>query len=171
MERLLAAYSKKVVNLAYRMTGRREDAEDLAQAALVEILKSVAGFGGRSRFSTWAYRVALNVIGQELRKRRMDEVPLLERESIADPLPASDPVIHTERAELHDRVNEALQKLPTEQREVVLLHVLHQLTHTETAAALGCPVGTVKSRLSGAFRKLRALLGEYEAQVLEVNSK
>lgn len=171
MEELLSRYGKKMLNLAYRMTGRREDSEDLAQAALVEILRSVGSFRERSKFSTWAYRVAMNVIGQELRKTRVEEVPLPERELVANPAAGGDPGTQAQRTELSDRLNGALQKLPAEQREVVVLHELQQLTYTETASALGCPVGTVKSRLSNAFKRLRVLLGEFEASSIGVSSR
>jgi RNA polymerase sigma-70 factor (ECF subfamily) len=111
------------------------------------------------------------VIGQELRKTRFEEVPLPERELVANPESGGDPGIHVERAELSGRLDQALQRLPAEQREVVVLHELQQLTYSETAAALGCPVGTVKSRLSNAFKRLRVLLGEFEASSIGVSSR
>lgn len=156
-ERLLDLYEDKVYNLVHRMVGAA-DAEDVAQDALIEICKAVVSFRGDSSLGTWVHRVAVNVCLEHRRRRRPESVPLeaeiLEREP--DPLP--DLAETVMRGEIKGSVNAAIDSLPDLHRDVVVLHELQGLTYAECAEALGCPVGTVKSRLSNAFVKLRELL-------------
>ena len=155
-EKLLDLHEDRVFNLVHRMVGEA-DADDVAQDALVEICKSVAGFRGDSSLATWVHRVAANVCLEHRRKRKVLFVPLEEHaECEADP--QADPSSRLEASEVKGNVDAALGKLSEAHRDVVILHELHGMTYSECAKALGCPVGTVKSRLSNAFGKLRELL-------------
>ena len=156
-EKLLDLHEDRVYNLVHRMVGE-SDADDVAQDALVEICKSVSGFRGDSSLATWVHRVAANVCLEHRRKRRVVFVPIEETNVESDPDPQSDPSQALEASEVRGSVDAALGKLSEVHRDVVILHELHGLTYTECAKALGCPVGTVKSRLFNAFVKLRELL-------------
>lgn len=160
-EELLDLYEARVYNLARRTVGQ-QDAEDVAQEALIEICRSIGSFRGESGLSTWVYRVAMNVCLQHRRRRGAETVPLDETLREADP--KGDPSEAAARRQTSADVDKAVQTLPELYRDVVVLHEMHGLTYTECAAALGCPVGTVKSRLSEAFRKLRGLLRDYASE-------
>jgi RNA polymerase sigma-70 factor (ECF subfamily) len=162
-EHLLDLYEGKVFGLVSRMVGCA-DAEDVAQEALVRICRSVHGFRGDSKLSTWVYRVAVNACLEYRRKRRPELVSL--DEDFPEPAAGSefDPAEVAVRGEVKLKVNDAIDLLPDIHRDVVILHELQGLTYQECAAVLGCPVGTVKSRLSNAFVKLRELLKEYASE-------
>jgi RNA polymerase sigma-70 factor, ECF subfamily len=162
-ETLLDLYEEKVYDVARRMVGA-QDAEDVAQEALIEICRSVCGFGGRSKLGTWAYRVAMNVCLQHLRKRRPDNAAIEDDFLEPQSDPADDPAEEAVRREVAGRVDEAIEMLPDLHRSVVILHELRGMTYRECADALGCPVGTVKSRLSNAFSRMREMLREYAAE-------
>lgn len=157
LEKLLDLYEDRVFALAQRMVGPAE-AEDAAQEALIQICSSIGGFRGRSDLSTWVYRVTVNVCLQHRRRRNPEVTPLeddaLERQADPD----ADPAAAIDRNQLKSRVDAAIDALPEVYRDVVVLHELMGLTYRECAAVLECPVGTVKSRLSSAFVKLRELL-------------
>jgi len=162
-EALLDGCQDKVYGMVRRMVGE-PDAEDVAQDALVEVCNSVKGFQGRAKLSTWVYRVAMNVCLEHRRKRRLETMPI--EESLLDSLagPEPEPSSVAMRNEDTQTVNAAIDSLPEIHRDVVVLHELQGLTYNECAEVLGCPVGTVKSRLSNAFRALRELLREYASE-------
>lgn len=156
-ERLLDLHQDRVYNLVYKMVGPAE-AEDVAQDALVEVCRAVVSFRGDSSLTTWIHRVAVNVCLEHRRRRRVESVPLEEELLEREPDPAGDPSEALAQGEAKRRVDAAIDSLPDLHRDVVVLHELHGLTYAECAKALGCPVGTVKSRLANAFVKLRESL-------------
>lgn len=158
-ELLLDRCERRVFNLALRMLGDASDAEDAAQDIFVEVHRSLPRFRGDSRLDTWVHRIAVNVCLQRRRKRSVSTVELLEQDLGATA--EGDPFREAARSELRDVVASAVRRLPEGQREVVLLHGMQGLSYSEVARALDCPVGTVKSRLSSAFKKLRELLEGY----------
>lgn len=164
-EKLLERYERRVFNLAFRMLGgNRSEAEDATQDIFVEVHRSLPRFRGDARLDTWIHRIAVNVCLQRRRKRVLPTAELPETD-----LPdgaTGDPFEAAARGELRDILLVALDHLPAPQRDVVLLHGMQGLTYVEVAEALSCPVGTVKSRLSTGFKRLRELLGGYlgEAQ-------
>ncbi len=162
-EQLLDLYEDRVFNLACRMVGKA-DAEDAAQDALIEIYKSIAGFRGRSSLSTWIYRVTANVCLQHRRRRRPEVSPMEPDLADCQADPGGDPVGIAVKSEVASQVDAAIWALGDTHRDVVVLHELQGLTYRECAAVLGCPVGTVKSRLFNAFGKLRELLREYASE-------
>lgn len=156
-EQLLDSCEDKVYSLVHRMVGAA-DAEDVAQDALIEICKAVLNFRGDSSLATWVHRVAVNVCLEHRRKRRPLCVAFEDEVGESEPDPGPDPSETVVRGELKGNVDAAIDMLPELHRDVVVLHELQGLTYAECAKALGCPVGTVKSRLSNAFVKLRELL-------------
>ncbi|MCC6445693.1 MAG: RNA polymerase sigma factor [Armatimonadetes bacterium] len=161
---LLDRYEVRMFQLAYRMLGCRADAEDAAQEIFLEVYRSIARFQGRAAFSTWLYRVAVNVCLEFRRRRRRNEVPLSGLENALSDGRDVDPEESAMVGELQQEVHKAILSLPEPHRQVVVLHELQGLTYAEIAKALNCPVGTVKSRLFHAFRKLRESLQGYMAE-------
>lgn len=160
------AYGPRVHRLVRRHTRTESDAEDVTQEIFVDLYRGMAGFRGASSLATWVYRVSLNHCLKHRERRPPEFLPYDDaRHAEADP--AAGPVQCAARRELADQVQTALDDLTPAHREVVVLHELHGLTYGECAEAMGIPVGTVKSRLSHAFRRLRAQLGGY---VLETPS-
>lgn len=158
-EALMDRYDRRLYNLALRMLdGDAGEAEDAAQDIFVEIHRALPSFRGGSRLDTWVHRIAVNVC---LQRRRNKRLPTGELDEALPSLDGPDPLGEAVRSELRDRVGAAVQTLPEGQREVVLLHGMQGLSYAEVAEALGCPVGTVKSRLSTAFKRLRTLLAGY----------
>ena len=160
-ETLLDLYETRVYRLALRFTNSVADAEDVTQEIFVAVYKGLGQFRGSSALGTWIYRVAMNHCLEFRRKRKLDCMPYDEELRIASSDWREDPFLSAERHELSSRVEEALKCLSPLHRDVIVLHELQGMTYQEVAAALDVPVGTVKSRLSNAFRRLRDLLGGY----------
>jgi RNA polymerase sigma-70 factor (ECF subfamily) len=162
-EALLDLYEDRVYNLVRRMVGE-QDACDVAQEALIEICNSVKSFRGASSLGTWVHRVAANVCLEHRRRRRILFVPI-EDETISQQADhTQDPAESAINKCIMCDVNAALEALPEQQRDVVILHELQGLTYSECAEVMGCPIGTVKSRLSNAFLKLREILKGYSSE-------
>jgi RNA polymerase sigma-70 factor (ECF subfamily) len=160
-EQLLDHYETRVYRLALRYANSVPDAEDLTQEIFIGIHRNIGQFGGRSSLSTWIYRVAVNHCLEYRRRKRPECVPYEEELGLASQSWRDDPVASTTMNELSSEIDTALEKLSPIHRDVILLHELHGLTYGECAETLGVPVGTVKSRLSNAFTRLRELLGGY----------
>lgn len=161
-EEFIDAFAARVHALARRHARTEADAEDLTQEVFIDLCRAIHNFRGDSALSTWVYRVAMNHCLKHRGRAKPEALPLDEERDEAGA--AGDPLRHAARAELSGRIDGALSHLTPEHRDVVVLHELHGLTYGECAAALGVPVGTVKSRLFHAFRRLRGLLGAYVAE-------
>ena len=161
LDSLLRRHQPRLWALCRRMTGSDADADDATQEALVSIVRALPRFDGRSRFGTWAYRIAVNASLDELRRRRRRPEPGLPGD--AD-LPAGlgpEPVATTpgpDGAALTVDVNTALRRLPPEFRAPVVLRDLCGLDYAEIAEVLGVPPGTVRSRISRGRAALAPLL-------------
>jgi RNA polymerase sigma-70 factor (ECF subfamily) len=165
-EQLMDAYETRVYRLALRFTGNAADAEDVTLEVFHGVYRSIGRFRGGSSLGTWIYRIAMNHCLEFRRKRRLDTEPYDETTSVATGNWRHDPEQSATRAELSQHVEAAINSLSPLHRDVVVLHELQGLTYSEVAETLNVPVGTVKSRLSNAFRRLRDQLGGY---VLEGN--
>lgn len=146
--------------LTRRYAACEADAEDLMQEIFLDLYRSMASYRGESSLLTWAYRIALNHCLKHVRRRSLVTVPYDEAWDEADSEERG-PAQYAARRELCDQVQTALGTLSPDHRDIVILHELQDLTYTECAAILQIPVGTVKSRLSTAFRRLRDCLGDY----------
>lgn len=143
----------------YYLTGNAEQAADLTQLTFVEAWKSLRSFQGRSSLRTWLHTIAVRVWWrQQKRDGKMDTDPLLES------MPAGTPDPHTAAlaAVEWSHVSCAVTRLPPIYRSVIVLSYLEEMSHTEIAAALSIPVGTVKSRLQEAMHRLRRMLSHLE---------
>ncbi len=160
-EELLDAYETRVYRLALRFTGSIPEAEDTTQEIFVAIYSALPKFKAKSSLGTWIYRIAMNHCLEFRRKRKLDSLPYDEELALATTDWRDDPAQSANRQELSAKVEAALRCLSPQHRDVIVLHELQGLTYQEVATMLNVPVGTVKSRLSNAFRKLRGLLSGY----------
>jgi RNA polymerase sigma-70 factor, ECF subfamily len=161
-EALVRRHERPVFRLALRMLGNREEAEDVAQEALLSLHRHGHRFRRESRFSTFVYRVTANAAlnrRRTLGRSRARERLLAERESGFDPSPSPrDPGDALVGAEAQARVQEALQELSPDLRLAVVLFDIEGLPYGEIARVLEVPEGTVKSRIHRARNALREKL-------------
>lgn len=158
LDRLLRAHYERLHALCRRLTGNEADADDATQEALIAIARGLAAgrFDGRSRFSTWAYRVATNACFDELRRRRRRPEPTPDTVvETADGRAVSPADAATARVD----VDAALSRLTPDFRAAVVLRDLCQLDYAEIAEVLGIPPGTVRSRIARGRAALAPLLG------------
>ena len=142
LETLLARHLDAIHAICRRILGHPEDALDATQEALIAISRGIKRFDGRSRFTTWMYRVATNAALDEARRRRRRPLPsehLPERVATADATDAVDARLD---------VDAALATLPADFRAAVALRDLAGLDYAEIAVVLDIPIGTVRSRIA-----------------------
>jgi RNA polymerase sigma-70 factor (ECF subfamily) len=159
LDTLLRDHTALVHGVCRRILGNPDDALDATQEALIAIARKIGSFDGRSKFSTWAYRVATNAALDEARRRNRRPVPL-ETMPETGRTPARD----TESG-IADRLDldAALAGLTPEYRAAVALRDLVGMDYAEIAEVLGIPAGTVRSRISRGRAALADLLGNREA--------
>ena len=164
-EVLVREYEKNVYNLALRMTGNSEDAYDMSQEAFIKAYNSLTAFRGDSKFSVWLYRIVSNVCLDFLRSRNRRPTSSLSVENddgeeveldIADEEQTPEKLL--ERSLTRDAVRRGLLSLPDDHRQILLLREIEGLSYDEISEALGLEVGTVKSRIFRARKKLCAFL-------------
>jgi RNA polymerase sigma-70 factor (ECF subfamily) len=158
---LVLRWERPIYALAYRQIGREEDARDVVQDAFLRAFRALPGFKGQAKFSSWLYRITLNLCRDWLRRQRrapfvptpegVDDVadlatPDMDAESIEDVVT---------RKNLSQHVARAMRLLPEEQRSAILLKEYHGLTFQEIAELQGCPLSTVKTRLYQGLTVLR----------------
>jgi RNA polymerase sigma-70 factor (ECF subfamily) len=160
-EEFLDSYGARVQYLVRRTVENRTDAEDLTQEIFVHLYRNIGSYRGDAALATWVYRVALNQCAKHAQKRPPQNVALEEQNEQASPDWRSNPEQAAVKSELSERVHDALEQLSPLHKEVVVLHELYGLTYQECAQALQVPIGTVKSRLFNAIRRLRDGLSEY----------
>jgi len=176
LEELLTRYEDKVYNLAYRMVGNREDAEDVLQETFINVIRALDRFQGRSSFSTWIYRVAANTALTRLRKQSrkvktedefLDSVYAIRKAAQAG-AQLSDWSDNPARELLNDEamqmMNQAIAGMPEIYRAVFVLRDIEELSTAEAAAVLDLSEAAVKSRLHRARIYLRNELSGYFGQ-------
>lgn len=154
---LVDRYKNLVYAMVSRMVSDRTQADDLAQEVFLKVHRGLPYFRGDARLSTWIYRIVANVC-TEARARRQPEVPL---DGDVEDRPriergAQDGAFAG--MELRDRLEKALAQLPDNYRVLVAPHYLDGVQYDALAEALGLPIGTVKTHLYRAKRRLRELL-------------
>jgi RNA polymerase sigma-70 factor (ECF subfamily) len=163
---IMRRYGSKMVNLAYRITGDRELAEDIGQETFLRAYRSAARYREISKFSTWLHTIAINLCRNELRRRKFRMFSLegmAERDEdskvrvdIADE--KSTPDREVERKELGHLIKSAIATLPEKFRTPLVLRDMQGLTYEEIGEMLGLPEGTVKSRINRARLRVKELL-------------
>ncbi len=164
-ELLVLEYQKNVYNVALRITGNAEDAADMAQEAFIKAFNSISSFKGDSRFSVWLYRIVSNVSVDFLRSkaRRPSSSLSIENEEgetveleIADESLSPEKLLETKLSS--QAVRRGLDSLPEDYRQILLLREIQGLSYDEIAQILDIEIGTVKSRIFRARKKLCAYL-------------
>lgn len=171
-EEVVARYKDAIYNYIWRMVSNRDDVEDLTQEVFVRAFTSFKRFRHDSNLKTWLYRIATNLCIDRYRRKALENKIMRPLDQIgADeendakwsdvPDVRFDPLHTYERRELQAEVQRALSLLPGKLRSAILLYDIQGLTYEEIAEALGCPIGTVKSRLFNGRMQLRKLLKPY----------
>ena len=162
---LVLRWERPIYALAYRQIGREDDARDVTQEAFLRAFRALPGFKGQAKFSSWLYRITLNLCRDWMRRQmRTPFVPTpegMEAEDLAvqddgEAVTVEDAVA---QRDLTRHVARAMRVLPEEQRSAVLLKEYHGLTFQEIAELQGCPLSTVKTRLYQGLSVLRRELG------------
>jgi RNA polymerase sigma-70 factor (ECF subfamily) len=163
---LILRWERPIYALAYRTIGREEEARDVCQEAFLRAYRALPGFKGQAKFSSWLYRITLNLCRDWIRKQRRQPVSQIPEDADIDEMAASTgPVESIEdlvaRRELSSVVEDAMTHLPEEQRTAIILKEYHGMTFQEIADLQGCPLSTVKTRL---YQGLSVLRRELELQ-------
>lgn len=162
-EELVARYERKVYSIAYRFTGNKEDAYDLAQEAFLRAYQSLKNFKNNASFSTWISKIISNICIDQLRKIKrnpqtsLDEEIWLEEGSVTKQIqdggPTPEQII--ENKELKKYLQGLILQLNPEYRMVIVLRDIYGYSYEEIAEMMDCSLGTVKSRLNRARKALK----------------
>lgn len=162
---LVVRYQNKIYTLCVRTIGDRDEGADLAQEAFFKAWQAISSFQGESSFSTWLYRLTINVCLDAMRKRSrrqsIDGAISLDDDEQTWQEPADfsqEPQQRLEKLELQDAVERGLQELPEHHRRPLILREISGLSYQEIAKVLDLDLGTVKSRIARARLHLRKIL-------------
>jgi len=170
---LIQQCNQRMYLLALRITRNQEDAEDAHQEAMLKAHRHWRQFEGRSRFTTWISRIAINEALMTLRKRRRSrQVPLENLPEQSEPVVPSfglvahveDPESYYSRGQLRESLLRAVRNLRADYRQVFILRAIEERSTRDTARALKLSISTVKTRLRRARRELRGMLLADRAQ-------
>jgi RNA polymerase sigma-70 factor (ECF subfamily) len=157
---LVRRWEGPLARIAYRITGRMDEAEDVRQRVLLKLLEAPGAVRRPERFAAWLHRAVVNAALSSLRHGKRREgfrERLREHAPIVDESHAHDPLVADEQAR---RLAAALDRLEPETRALLSLRFDEDLTFAEIAAAMGRPATTIKSRLARAVDRLRGLMAE-----------
>jgi len=160
-EQFIHRFQGRVYNVTFHMTHDAERAADLAQEALLQVLRSLPRFRGEANLTTWIHGLTMRVCLHHLRRERRRQTESWEEVSAHRSEPVSPevrPLEAVSRQQVQHLVHQAVGSLALPFRSVIVLHGLAGMTYEETAAALDLPVNTVKTRVHRAKAKLRAWL-------------
>ena len=169
-EALLREHKNRIFGYICRLTNDSPDAEDLAQEVFIRAYQSMSAFRHDAAVDTWLYRIATNLVID--RHRRQKRAPIWvrvggdpEEDAVLSDLPSAnreaDPASSAQLTELQRHVQRAVHSLPPKLRAVVVLYDMEGLSYEEVAQTIGCPLGTVKSRLFHARAMLKNKLERY----------
>ncbi len=168
---LVAGHERMVYALALHLLGDRDEALDLSQEVFLRVFRTLHAFRGQSALKTWIYRIVVNQARNRQRfwrrRHRSEQVSLdqhvVEHGDLPQPGDDTSPHRAFARKELASRLWSALDRLPFDQRTVVVLREIDGLSYDEIAFSLGVAVGTVKSRLTRGRQTLRQALRESQS--------
>ena len=160
---LVGEHQRMVVQLAVNLLGDREEALDLSQEVFLRVFRTIHRFRGHSTLRTWIYRIAVNQARNRhrfwRRRHRNDQVPLEVHVAAHGEFKSTigeEPDRLLEQKQLGERLQQALDRLPFDQRTAIVLREIDGLSYDDIAFSLGVAIGTVKSRLTRARQALRA---------------
>ena len=162
---LVVRWERPIYALAYRVIGREEDARDVCQETFLRAFRAIRGFKGQAKFSSWLYRITLNLCRDWMRRER--RAPIVQApegvdliELAAEPEGGATVEDLLSRRELTQAVARVMATLPEEQRTAIILKEYHGLTFQEIADLIDCPLSTVKTRLYQGLTVLRRQLAQ-----------
>ncbi len=150
---LVERYQRVVLNLAYRMLGDADQAQDVAQDVFVKVYQSIGQYDPERRFFSWLYRIAVNAC---LHERRRPATTALDAQPLADRAPS--PAERFEQREAQAELQAALAALPERERTLLALRYGAELSYAEIATTLDVPLGTAKTWLFRAKQRLAELM-------------
>lgn len=166
--KLVQHYQDQILALAYDMTGNYDDASDLAQEAFIRAFSRISTFEERARFSTWLYRITVNLALDMHRRRKRRPTTSFDNVLRDGPAPADpesmvlQPTDRLEQKELREQIDAALANLTYNQRTAIVLKFFHYHSCREIAEIMGCAEGTVRIHLHRAIKHLRKTLKHKE---------
>jgi RNA polymerase sigma-70 factor (ECF subfamily) len=166
---LVRRWERRIFALTYGMLGREEDARDATQETFLAAFRNLRGFRGEAKVSSWLHRIAVNQCISRQRRARVRSESALEDDpensaaSFAAPLSHSPAKVAEGRQETL-AVRRAINSLPIELRQVVVMKEFEELTFREIADALDLPLSTVKSRLYTALKQLQMRLQKFKSR-------
>jgi len=169
---LFSRYNRRIFNTAYRILGEEASAEDALQETMINVYRGLANFRGDSKISTWISRITVNVCLGMLRRSKSKQTVDLDEEWAmelpANATPGIDPLQYASMQELRSFIAETFRRMSEKQGIVVRLHDMEGHTIQEIAQIIGCPVGTIKSRLFYGRQEFKdiftTLMGQGRAQ-------
>lgn len=168
--RLVTMYQDRVLYLAFDILGNWDDAKDAAQEAFIKAFEKIGTFEGRSHFSTWLYRITVNLCRDFFRRQKRSPVAVMDDEQMeyagntaagAD-RDSVEALKQLENMELHDRIEEALAVLSVNQRTAIVLRYFHDYSTKEISEIMDCSENTVRIHFFRAMEKLRTHLEKVE---------
>jgi RNA polymerase sigma-70 factor, ECF subfamily len=166
---LILRWERPIYALAYRTIGREEDARDVCQETFLRAFRALPRFRGQAKFSSWIYRIALNLCRDWIRRERRtgfvqppEDVDLMAMVAAEEPSESIEDLVA--RKDQIRAVERAMALLPEEQRTAIVLKEYHGMTFQEIADLMGCPLSTVKTRLYQGLSVLRRELTSHSAR-------
>ncbi|MDD2396953.1 MAG: sigma-70 family RNA polymerase sigma factor [Sedimentibacter sp.] len=165
-EELIKGYKKSAYNIALRVMRNAEDAEDASQEALIKIFKNISSFNMESTFKVWMYRIVVNTCIDFKRRKNVNTLSIDETIDLGSgreiqreiPDESNNPDALIERNYNTQLVNDAINMLEDDFKTIIILRDIKGFTYDEISQILSCNLGTVKSRLSRARKRLKELL-------------
>ena len=165
---LVRRWERRIFALTYGMLGREEDARDATQETFLAAFRNLRGFRGEAKVSSWLHRIAVNQCISRQRRSKVRSESALEDEEATNAAsfvtPWSSPARVAEGRQETAAVRRAINSLPVELRQVVVMKEFEELTFREISEALDLPLSTVKSRLYTAFKQLQMRLQKFESR-------
>lgn len=166
---LILKYQQPMINLLFHLTNDYDSSQDLAQELFIRTFRGINSFKGRSAFSTWLYRIAINIgITHNKAKQRRDKVFSNRndrtdegQEQFNQPKWSETPETVLQNLELSRHIEKALEDLNENQRAIIMLRDIEGVSYEEIAEVFNCPIGTVRSRLARARQTLKMKLKPY----------
>ena len=170
-QQLFDKYKKRVINYCYRYCGHRPVAEDLSQEIFIRVYKAAPSYRPKARFSTWLFKIATNVCLNEIRKpvyrtklESIDQTPdernPASREIAIEPA-QSMPDILLETHQHQAQVQQAMAKLPEQQRAALLLRTTEEFSYREIGRQINCSEKRVKTLIHRGRKRMKKILGAY----------
>ncbi len=160
-EKLVHRYQKPIINFIFRMVGNYEDAAELSQDVFIKSFSSLASYDSSYRFSTWLFRIATNRAIDFLRKKRVPVVSMEGPDEEQTPQYGDDgpsPLDEIETDRVKGLLSDAIQQLPPDYREVIVLYHVNEVSYEQIATITDLPLGTVKNRIFRARQMMRRIL-------------